>query len=207
MFEQRLVIDAPAPVAGEIALDEERIARAVRELLLAIGEDPERAGLHDTPSRVAQAYRTLFSGYAVDPVAVLDPLPGERASGLIMVRQIPLLGLCEHHMLPFVGTAAVAYLPGETGEITGLSKLARLIEVLARRLTVQERLVREAADALEVALRPAGVWVLAEAEHLCMSARGARAAGSVTVTTEVRGVFADDAAARAELLALARASG
>lgn len=204
MFEQRLVIDAPAPVAGQASLDEERIARAIRELLLAIGEDPERVGLHDTPRRVAQAYRTLFSGYEADPVAVLDPLPGERASGLIMVRNIAFTATCEHHMLPFSGTAAVAYLPGPTGEITGLSKLARLIEVLARRLTVQERLVREAADALEAALRPAGVFVLVEAEHLCMSARGAQAPGSITVTTEARGVFADDPAARTELLALAR---
>lgn len=204
MFEQRLVIDAPARVGGEIALDEERIARAIRELLIAIGEDPERVGLHETPARVAATYRTLFSGYVVDPVAVLDPLPGERATGLIMVRNIAFTAMCEHHMLPFTGTAAVAYLPGETGEITGLSKLARLIEVLARRLTVQERIVREAADALETALRPAGIYVLIEAEHLCMSARGAQAPGSVTVTTEVRGVFASDAAARAELLALAR---
>ena len=119
-----------------------------------------------------------------------------------MVRAIPLVSVCEHHVLPFTGTAAVAYLPGET--FTGLSKLARLVDALSHRLQVQERLTREAADAMEAALRPRGVFVMVEAEHMCMSARGARTPGAVTVTTEVRGEFATDAAARAELVALAR---
>jgi GTP cyclohydrolase I len=121
-----------------------------------------------------------------------------------MMRAIPIASLCEHHLLPFTGTAAAAYLPNEDGRITGLSKLARLMDVLSRRLQVQERLVREAADALEAALEPRGVFVMIEAEHTCVSLRGARKPGSVTVTTEVRGVFAGDAAARAELAALAR---
>jgi GTP cyclohydrolase I len=146
----------------------------------------------------------LVAGYGIDPVAVLEPLPNERGSGLIMVRAIPIASLCEHHLLPFTGTAAVAYLPGEKGLITGLSKLARLMEVLSRRLQVQERMVREAADALEEALDPAGAFVLVEAEHACVSMRGARKPGTITVTTEARGVFAGDASARAELVTLAR---
>jgi GTP cyclohydrolase I len=180
------------------------IARGVEAILRGIGEDPARPGLRETPWRVAESYAELFSGYGVDPASVLELLPDERGEGLIMVRAIPLLSFCEHHLLPFTGTAAVAYLPGEDGRITGLSKLARLIEVLARRLQVQERLVREAADALEEALAPRGVFVLVEAEHLCMTVRGARKPGSVTVTTEARGVFRDDPAARTELIALAR---
>ena len=206
-FEPRVVAsaaeltDAAVPRAD---IDGDAIALAVRQILVALGEDPSRTGLAHTPRRVAEAYAELFSGYAVDPVSVLEPLPGERGEGLIMVRAIDLVSVCEHHLLPFTGTATVAYLPGGEGKIAGLSKLARLIEVLSRRLQVQERLVREAADALEAALQPRGVFVLAEAEHLCMSVRGARKPGSITVTTEARGVFADDPAARAELIALAR---
>jgi GTP cyclohydrolase I len=205
-FEPKVV--ASADVLREepprAPVDTEAIARAVAEILAAIGEDPSRTGLVDTPRRVAVSYAELFGGYAVDPVSVLEPLPGERGEGLIMVRDIALTSICEHHLLPFTGTAAVAYLPGQDGRICGLSKLARLIEVLSRRLQVQERLVREAADALDAALDPHGVFVLVEAEHLCMSARGAHAPGSTTVTTEARGVFADDPAARTELIALAR---
>lgn len=208
-FEPRVVVsavDAVQAVPAGARVDGEAVARGVEEILRGIGEDPGRPGLRETPRRVAESFAELFAGYGVDPVGVLEPLPDERGEGLIMVRAIPLLSFCEHHLLPFTGTAAVAYLPGEDGRITGLSKLARLIEVLARRLQVQERLVREAADALEEALAPRGVFVLVEAEHLCMSARGARKPGSVTVTTEARGVFRDDPAARAELVALARGS-
>jgi GTP cyclohydrolase I len=185
---------------------ESSIARAVHDLLTALGEDPTRTGLQLTPQRVADAYAELLSGSDVDPASVLEALPGERGDGLILVRDIPLYGLCEHHLLPFVGKAAVGYLPGSDGRICGLSKLARLIEVLSRRLTVQERLVAEAADALDKALTPRGVFVLAEAEHLCMTMRGAQAPGSITVTTEVRGAFREDAALRAEALALAHGS-
>jgi GTP cyclohydrolase IA len=206
-FEPRLVVsaaDAVAESAPRAPLDHELVSRSVRDLLAGIGDDPDRPGLLETPRRVAEMLSDLLSGYGVDPVSVLEPLPDERSHGLIMVRAIPVASLCEHHLLPFVGQAAVAYLPGEDGRITGLSKLARLIDVLARRLQVQERLVREAADALEAALSPRGVFVLVEAEHQCMSLRGARTPGSVTVTTEARGVFENDPAARAELVALAR---
>jgi GTP cyclohydrolase I len=185
-------------------VDTARIERAVRELLGGIGEDHDRPGLVQTPRRVAESYGELFSGYASDPVAVLEPLPGERGQGLIMMREIAMTSICEHHLLPFSGTAALAYLPGTDGLITGLSKLARVVEVLSRRLQVQERLVREVADAMEAALQPAGVFVLVEAEHLCMTLRGARKPGTITVTTEARGVFAGDPAARTELLALVR---
>lgn len=206
-FEPTIVSAADVPGEGRPlareTLDRARIAAAVAELLDAIGEDPARAGLVDTPARVADSYAELFSGYAVEPAEVLQPLPGERGEGLIMMRAIPLTSFCEHHLLPFSGTAAIAYLP--SGPITGLSKLARVTEVLSRRLQVQERLVREIADAMEAALAPRAVWVHIEAEHLCMAVRGARSPGALTVTTEARGLWADDAAARTELLALARA--
>lgn len=184
--------------------DRERIERAVAMILEAIGEDPSRTGLRETPRRVAEAYADLFSGVGVDPASVLEPLPGERGEGLIMVREIPLRGICEHHLLPFLGTAAVAYLPGEDGRICGLSKLARVVDVASRRPQVQERLVVDVADALERALSPRGVFVIAEAEHLCMTMRGAQRPGSVTVTTEFRGAFRGDTAMRAEVIALAR---
>jgi GTP cyclohydrolase I len=183
--------------------DSKLASTAVRTLLEALGEDPARAGLQLTPDRVAGAYAELLEGTHIDPASVLETLPGERGEGLIMVRDVPLYGICEHHLLPFVGHGAIGYLPGPDGRICGLSKLARLIEVLSRRLTVQERLVAEAADAMEKALAPRGVFVLVEAEHLCMTMRGAQAPGSVTVTTEVRGAFRDDPALRAEALALA----
>jgi len=206
-FEPKLVVSA-SEILGEhhdrAPVDPEQIARGVELLLKGIGEDPQRPGLVETPRRVAESMSDLVAGYAVDPASVLEPLADERGTGLIMMRAIPIASLCEHHLLPFTGTAAVAYLPNEDGTITGLSKLARLMDVLSRRLQVQERLVREAADALEQALQPRGVFVLIEAEHTCVSLRGARKPGSVTVTTEARGVFAGDAAARAELAALAR---
>lgn len=203
-FEPRVVVSAAAAPADERApIDLDRVARAARELIDAIGEDPGRPGLVETPRRVADSFAELFSGYAADPIAILEPLPGERGEGLIMVRDIDVIGICEHHLLPFLGTAAVAYVPGPEGRIAGLSRLARVVEVLSRRLQVQERLVREIADALERALEPSGIYVLVEAEQLCMAVRGARKPGSVTVTTEVRGVL-DDPATRAEMLALAR---
>jgi GTP cyclohydrolase IA len=206
-FEPKLIVSA-SEVLGEhrerAPVDPTAIARGVHLILEGIGEDPTRPGLVETPRRVAESLSGLVAGYSVDPASVLEPLTDERGTGLIMMRAIPIASLCEHHLLPFTGTAAVAYLPAEDGRITGLSKLARLMDVLSRRLQVQERLVREAADALEAALNPRGVFVLIEAEHTCVSLRGARKPGAVTVTTEARGVFADDAAARAELAALAR---
>ncbi|HVL32015.1 MAG TPA: GTP cyclohydrolase I FolE, partial [Actinomycetota bacterium] len=162
-FEPSVVVSAAEARAGDAmpprGIDEALVARAVEQLLVAIGEDPERTGLRKTPERVAASYAELFAGYGIDPVSILEPLPGERGKGLIMVRDIPLASVCEHHLLPFTGTAAVAYLPGEDGHIAGLSKLARLIDVLGKRLQVQERLVREAADAVERALAPRGVFV------------------------------------------------
>lgn len=184
-------------------MDRRPVAEGVRRLLEALGEDPSRAGLADTPQRVAIAYEELLSGRDVDPLTVVEPLPDERSDGLVVVKDIRLLSICEHHLLPFSGTAAVAYLPGEDGRICGISKLARLIDVLARRLQVQERLVAQAADAIEKVLAPRGVLVHAEAEHFCMTMRGARAEGTTVVTTEARGALSDPAS-RAEILAMIR---
>ena len=207
-WKPRVVVDAAdalseEPDRGTSAVDRARIEDAVRELLAAIGDDPTREGLVETPRRVAEAYADLFAGMSIDPVSVLEALPDERGSGLILVRDIRFASICEHHLLPFVGRAAVGYVPGDDGRITGLSKLARVVEVLARRPQVQERLVRQIADALESALAPSGVAVVVEAEHMCMTLRGVRKPGSTVVTTEFRGLFSDDAAARAEVLSLA----
>ena len=200
MFGQRQVNDAPAPVSGQASLDEERIARAIRELLIAIGEDPERVGLHDTPSRVAKAYRTLFSGYEVDPVAVLDPLPGESSSGLIMVRNISFTAMCEHHMLPFTGVAHIGYIPN--GKVVGLSKLARVVEVVSHRPQVQERMTEEIANLLIEELEVKGVAVVIEATHSCMTIRGVRKPGSVCVTSAMKGMFRSSLSSRSEVMTL-----
>jgi GTP cyclohydrolase I len=204
-WDPRVVVSASEALAEEpdragSRVDRERVEAAVRELLIAIGDDPTREVLLETPRRVAEAYADLFSGLSIDPVSVLETLPDERGTGLILVRDIQVYSICEHHLLPFFGSAAVGYVPGPDGRITGLSKLARIVEVLARRPQVQERLVREVADALEAALSPAGVAVIVEAEHLCMTMRGVRKPGTSVVTTEFRGIFRDDAAARAEIL-------
>lgn len=208
-WNPRLVVDASEALAEEpdratSSVDRPRVEAAVRELLAAIGDDPEREGVVETPRRVAEAYADLFAGLSIDPVSVLEPLPDERGTGLILVRDIQFASICEHHLLPFVGRAAVGYVPGADGRITGLSKLARVVEVLARRPQVQERLVRQVADALEAALAPSGVAVVVEAEHMCVTMRGVRKPGSTVVTTEFRGLFAGDAAARTEVLTLAR---
>jgi GTP cyclohydrolase IA len=208
-FNPRVVVSASDALAEEpdratSAVDRARVEAAVAEILAAIGDDPSREGLLETPRRVAESYADLFAGIAIDPASVLEPLPDERGSGLILVRDIRFSSICEHHLLPFTGSAAVGYVPGPDGAITGLSKLARVVEVLARRPQVQERLVRQVADALEAALAPSAVAVVVEAEHMCMTLRGVRKPGSTVVTTEFRGTFADDAAARAEVLALAR---
>jgi GTP cyclohydrolase I len=208
-FEPRVVVDATEVLAEEpdrktSTVDRTRVEAAVRELLIAIGDDPSREGVLETPRRVSEAYADLFAGVSIDPVSVLEPLPDERGSGLILVRDIRFASICEHHLLPFVGSAAVGYVPGSDGRITGLSKLARVVEVLARRPQVQERLVREIADAMEAALAPSAVAVVVEAEHMCMTVRGVRKPGSSVVTTEFRGLFADDSSARAEVLSLVR---
>lgn len=178
----------------------EQIEKSVREILVAIGEDPERNGLLETPRRVAKMYEELFTGLQADPSEHLQVTFDEQHDEMVMVRDIPFTSLCEHHLVPFMGRAHVAYIPGEAGKITGLSKLARLVEGFARRLQVQERMTSQIADSLDEVLAPRGALVVIEAEHLCMSMRGVRKPGTVTVTSAVRGVFRTDVATRSEAL-------
>jgi GTP cyclohydrolase I len=185
-------------------VDRGKVARAVRLLLEAIGEDPDRPGLAGTPARVADMFEEVFAGVGVDPREVITVVPGAGHDEMIMVRDIPLVSMCEHHVVPFIGKAHVAYVPNRDGRITGLSKIARVVDILAKRLQVQERLTTEIADALESALQPRGVFVMIEAEHLCMTMRGVKKPGAVTTTSAVRGVFRTDARTRAEALELLR---
>ena len=182
--------------------DHERAEAAVRELLLAVGENPDRDGLKATPARVARAYREMFAGLYSDPDAVLDTTFDEGHDELVLVKQIPMYSTCEHHLVAFHGMAHVGYIPGEDGRVTGLSKLARVVDLYARRPQVQERLTAQIADALVRKLKPRGVIVVIEAEHLCMAMRGVRKAGAVTTTSAVRGQFKTNAASRAEALDL-----
>jgi GTP cyclohydrolase I len=184
--------------------DPQAIEQGIRLVLEGIGEDAGRAGLKETPRRVAQMYREIFAGMLEDPEAVIDVTFDEGHDEMIMVRDIWMASVCEHHLIPFVGKAHVAYIPNRDGRITGLSKVARLVEVLARRPQVQERLTTQIAEVLERALSPRGVFVVIEAEHLCMSMRGVKKPGSVTVTSAVRGVFKTDARTRAEAMGLIR---
>jgi GTP cyclohydrolase I len=181
-------------------VDQPRIQGLIRELLEAIGEDPTREGLVDTPRRVAEMYGELFEGLEEDPGQHLRVTFEANHDEMVMVRDIPFTSLCEHHMVPFTGLAHVAYMPGPNGRITGLSKLARLVEGYARRLQVQERMTTQIVEAMEKELSPMGSIVVIEAEHFCMSMRGVKKAGSTTVTSAVRGVFRHDAASRAEAL-------
>ena len=181
--------------------DEERAARAVRELLLAVGEDPDREGLQETPARVARAYREIFAGLTMDARDVLTTTFDLGHEEMVIVRDIEVYSTCEHHLVPFHGVAHVGYIPGADGRITGLSKLARLVDVYARRPQVQERLTSQIADALVEVLDPRGVLVVVECEHLCMSMRGVRKPGSRTVTSAVRGQMRDPAT-RAEAMSL-----
>jgi GTP cyclohydrolase I len=189
------------PAAGG-RVDEARAAAAVRELLLAIGEDPDRPGLQDTPGRVARAYAETFAGLWQDPYEVLATTFDESHDEMVLVKDIPMYSTCEHHLVPFHGQAHVGYIPGADGRVTGLSKLARLVEVYARRPQVQERMTRQIADALYDVLKPQGVLVVIQAEHLCMAMRGVRKPGSTTVTSAVRGIFRDNPATRAEAMSL-----
>jgi GTP cyclohydrolase IA len=184
------------------AIDRDRIAAAVAEILEAIGEDPQRDGLKETPRRLANMYAELFEGLYLDPVDEIDVVFDVGHDEMIMLRDIPLFSLCEHHLIPFIGKAHVAYIPNEQGQITGLSKLARVVDTLARRPQVQERLTTQIADAIGTALDPRGVLVVIEAEHLCMSMRGIRKPGSQTVTSAVRGQFRSSEATRAEAMGL-----
>ena len=182
--------------------DQARAEAAIRELLYAIGEDPDRHGLQDTPARVARAYREMFAGLYTEPDSVLNTMFDEEHDELVIVKEIPLYSTCEHHLVSFHGVAHVGYIPGDDGRVTGLSKIARLVDLYARRPQVQERLTTQIADALVNKLDPRGVIVVIEAEHLCMAMRGVRKPGAVTTTSAVRGLFKTNAASRAEALEL-----
>ena len=184
-----------------MSVDTKRIEAAVLEILAAVGEDPERDGLLKTPERVARMYEELFVGFNENPSDHLEVTFAADHDEMVMVRDIPFASLCEHHMVPFMGVAHVAYIPGSDGRITGLSKLARLVDGYARRLQVQERMTAQIADALDRVLEPRGALVVIEAEHLCMAMRGVRKPGTVTVTSAVRGIFRSDAVTRNEALA------
>jgi GTP cyclohydrolase IA len=186
--------------AEESKIDKPRIERAVREILLAIGEDPGRDGLVDTPRRVARMYEEIFSGIHEDPGDHLSVLFEADHDEMVMVKDIPVYSVCEHHLMPWFGRAHVAYIPNEDGRITGLSKLARLVEGFSHRPQVQERLTTQVADRIENVLAPRGVLVVVEAEHLCMSMRGVRKPGSLTITSAVRGLMRDSVAARSEAM-------
>jgi GTP cyclohydrolase IA len=181
-------------------VDQPRIQELIRELLEAIGEDPTREGLLETPRRVAEMYGELFAGIESDPGEHLRVRFEAGHDEMVMVRDIPFTSLCEHHLVPFVGFTHVAYLPGADGRITGLSKLARMVEGFARRLQVQERMTTQIVEAMEKELQPRGSIVVIEAEHFCMSMRGVKKEGMTTVTSAVRGVFREDARTRAEAL-------
>jgi GTP cyclohydrolase I len=186
-------------VAG--SFDTIRAEAAIRELLHAIGEDPDRDGLRDTPARVARAYQEVFGGLFTDPGDVLETRFDEGHEELVLVKDIALYSVCEHHLVPWHGTAAVGYIPANR-RVTGLSKLARVVDLYAKRPQLQERLTSQVADTIEERLRPSGVIVVVQAEHLCMAMRGIRKPGSVTVTSAVRGIFATDGRSRAEAMGL-----
>jgi GTP cyclohydrolase IA len=183
-------------------VDLPRIERAVREILIAVGEDPDRDGLADTPARVARAYAEQFSGLSQRPQDVLGTVFDAGHDELILVRDIEVYSTCEHHLVPFFGLAHVGYIPNEKGQITGLSKLARLVDIYAKRPQVQERMTSQIADAIMTVLEPRGALVVIEAEHLCMSMRGVRKPGAKTVTSAVRGIIRDSARTRAEAMSL-----
>jgi GTP cyclohydrolase IA len=185
-----------------LEVDSARIEKAVREILIAIGEDPDRGGLQDTPARVARAYAEQFAGLRQTPEDVLTTVFDADHDEMVLVRDIEVYSTCEHHLVPFHGVAHVGYIPNEKGQITGLSKLARLVDVYARRPQVQERMTSQIADALMSVLEPRGVIVVIECEHLCMTMRGVRKPGAKTTTSAVRGLFRDSDRTRAEAMAL-----
>ncbi|WP_421843735.1 GTP cyclohydrolase I FolE [Mycobacterium sp.] len=195
-------LDSGGVAIGQRVFDQPRAEAAIRELLYAIGEDPDRGGLVDTPARVARAYREIFAGLYTDPDAVLDTMFDEQHDEMVIVKAIPLYSTCEHHLVSFHGVAHIGYIPGDEGKVTGLSKIARLVDLYAKRPQLQERLTSQIADALMVKLDPRGVIVVVEAEHLCMAMRGVRKPGAITTTSAVRGQFKTDSASRAEALDL-----
>lgn len=176
----------------------------MRELLFAVGEDPDREGLRETPARVARAYEEIFAGLYTEPDSALDRTFDEHHQELVLVKDIALFSTCEHHLVPFHGVAHVGYIPSVSGRVTGLSKIARVVDLYARRPQVQERLTAQVADALVRKLDPRGVIVVVEAEHLCMGMRGVRKPGSTTTTSAVRGMLQSSPSSRAEALALIR---
>ena len=184
----------------EDRFDDEKIEKGVRMILEGIGEDPDRGGLRETPGRVSRMYREVFAGIGQDASQLVTVVEGADHDEMIMVRDIPLYSECEHHLIPFVGKAHVAYIPNKDQQITGLSKIARVVDLLAKRPQVQERLTTEIAEALDEALSPRGVFVVIECEHLCMTMRGIKKPGSVTVTSAVRGLFRTDARTRQEAM-------
>lgn len=196
------------PIDAVVGVDHDRIARAVREILLAVGEDPDREGLRDTPARVARSYAETFAGLQEDAGTHLARTFGYEASGddVVILRNIEFASMCEHHLAPFLGHAHIAYLPSG-GRVTGLSKLARTVDVFARRPQLQERLTSQIADALVEHLAPRGVAILIEGEHMCMRVRGAKKGDAKMLTTAMRGVYADDRELRREVLSLLRESG
>ncbi|MCG7273820.1 GTP cyclohydrolase 1 [Corynebacterium afermentans subsp. afermentans] len=184
--------------------DRERAEAAVRELLIAVGEDPDREGLVETPARVARAYEEVFAGLHEDPKVHLEKSFSENHRELVLVRDIPIYSTCEHHLVPFYGEAHIGYIPGPEGKVTGLSKLARVADMYAKRPQVQERLTAQIADAIVEKLNASAVIVVIECEHLCMAMRGIRKPGATTTTSAVRGGFQNNAASRAEVLSLIR---
>lgn len=182
-------------------MDKEKIERAVRDILEAIGEDPDREGLIETPKRVAAMYEEIFSGISDDPKRHIKVFTENDNDEIVVVRDIPLYSMCEHHLLPFIGKAHIAYIPSG-GKVIGLSKLARVVDLFAKRPQLQERLTSQIADFLDDELKPLGIAVVVEAQHLCMTMRGARAAGSMTQTSALRGVAKKDARTRSEIMSL-----
>lgn len=182
-------------------MDRKNIEKAVRDILVAIGEDPKRKDLQGTPMRVAEMYDEIFSGTGKDPAKELEVILDQKHDEIILLKNVPLYSMCEHHLLPFIGKVHVAYIP-KGGRVTGLSKLARVVDIISRRLQVQERLTTLIADTIMKKLKPRGVMVVIEAEHLCMSMRGIRKPGTVTVTSVVRGIFKENQKTRAETLDL-----
>jgi GTP cyclohydrolase I len=192
----------PAGLADRPVFDQDRAEKAVRELLLACGEDPDRNGLLETPARVARAYKEMFAGLYTEPDSVLNKTFEEAHEELVLVTDIPVYSLCEHHLLTFHGVAHVGYIPNSHGKVTGLSKLARLVDLYAKRPQVQERLTSQIADAIMRKLDPRGAIVVIEAEHLCMAMRGIRKPGARTTTSAVRGLLKTSPSSRAEALDL-----
>ncbi|MCX5696784.1 MAG: GTP cyclohydrolase I FolE [Candidatus Omnitrophica bacterium] len=182
-------------------MDKKKIEHAVKDILEAIGENPKRKDLQDTPRRVAEMYEEIFAGIGKDPKKELEVILDQKHNEIILLKNIPLYSICEHHLTPFVGKASIAYIPKQ-GRVTGLSKLARVVDTLAKRPQVQERLTTQIAEIVMEKLKPKGCMVVLEAEHLCMSMRGVRKPGTTTVTSAVRGIFQDNEKTRAETLAL-----